>query len=145
MECQICGRQIKAKNGVIAHHGYTRPDSGWQTASCMGARYLPYELSNNRIQTAIDTINQWLQKRKSFLNDLLVNPPLEMSITQYGRPDLIVNKPEGFIYNHNKSIRPWSYESAFEKLKYETEKSIKSAKQDIIYLTDRLEKWEYKG
>lgn len=23
--CQICGRPIKAKNGLISHHGYRRP------------------------------------------------------------------------------------------------------------------------
>jgi hypothetical protein len=42
--CQICGRAILASKGLIAHHGYQRPQ-GWhaQTASCYGARELPYE------------------------------------------------------------------------------------------------------
>lgn len=43
--CQICGRDIKAKSGKIAHHGYTRPGMGWQTGSCEGARHQPLELS----------------------------------------------------------------------------------------------------
>lgn len=52
--CQICVREIKAKHGVIAHHGYTRPEQGWQTDSCIGARQLPYEKSRDVIPKAID-------------------------------------------------------------------------------------------
>jgi hypothetical protein len=44
MTCQCCGRAILAETGVIAHHGYERPDYGYQTASCMGARELPFEV-----------------------------------------------------------------------------------------------------
>jgi hypothetical protein len=42
--CQVCGRPIFAEAGVIAHHGYTRPWEGVQTASCPGARELPFEV-----------------------------------------------------------------------------------------------------
>jgi hypothetical protein len=55
MTCQICGRAIKAGKGVIAHHGYKRPEGRYyQTASCWGARHLPYEqdcsqLKKNRL------------------------------------------------------------------------------------------------
>ena len=48
--CQICGRLIGAKRGRIAHHGYQRPHN-WhsQTASCMGAKHLPFEVSRERL------------------------------------------------------------------------------------------------
>ncbi|MFL9499248.1 hypothetical protein ACJMQP_04240 [Rhodopseudomonas palustris] len=49
MTCQCCGRRIKARTGNIAHHGYERPGDGWQTASCMGARALPFEVSRDRL------------------------------------------------------------------------------------------------
>ena len=53
--CQICGRAILAKTGLIAHHGYQRPDGrGYQTASCPGARELPYEVSRDFIPTVRD-------------------------------------------------------------------------------------------
>lgn len=55
--CQICEREIKAKSGLIAHHGYTRPHAqGWQTPSCMGARYRPYEVACDRLPAAIDAV-----------------------------------------------------------------------------------------
>jgi hypothetical protein len=43
--CQICGREIKASKGLIAHHGYRRPWEGVQTRSCEGARELPLDVS----------------------------------------------------------------------------------------------------
>lgn len=49
MTCQICGRGIFAEAGVIAHHGYERPGTGWQTPSCEGARQLPFEVERDRL------------------------------------------------------------------------------------------------
>jgi hypothetical protein len=47
MTCQACGRAICSKlGGVVAHHGYERPGDGYQTASCMGAKEVPLEVSN---------------------------------------------------------------------------------------------------
>jgi hypothetical protein len=52
--CQCCGRQIESKKGLIAHHGYERPGQGWQTSSCMGARYLPFQISRDRLGEMIE-------------------------------------------------------------------------------------------
>jgi hypothetical protein len=54
MTCQCCGRGIFANGGKIAHHGYQRPGDGWQTASCAGATYLPFEVSRERLGHLID-------------------------------------------------------------------------------------------
>jgi len=54
--CQICGRIIRSKSGVIAHHGYKRLGGGWQTASCAGARNLPYEVSCDMLPPTINAI-----------------------------------------------------------------------------------------
>lgn len=58
--CQICEREIKAKKGIIAHHGYKRPEQGWQTDSCIGARQLPYEKSREIIPLAIVKIDSFI-------------------------------------------------------------------------------------
>jgi hypothetical protein len=56
--CQICGREIKANRGYIAHHGYKRPYwTNGQTASCKGALNPPYEISNNIIPEAIKELD----------------------------------------------------------------------------------------
>jgi hypothetical protein len=60
--CQYCGRPILAEKGLIAHHGYTRPEqgSGVQTASCPGARLLRYEV------TAAD-IPAWVREQDAMV------------------------------------------------------------------------------
>ncbi|AFU86719.1 hypothetical protein D869_gp195 [Caulobacter phage CcrRogue] len=57
--CQICGRGILAEGGIIAHHGYTRPYEGWQTASCSGAREVPFELSRDELGKEIAALKAW--------------------------------------------------------------------------------------
>lgn len=63
MTCQICGRPIWAATGVIAHHGYERPyrGEGWQTASCPGARELPFEVSRERLAGYIEELTTYRQ------------------------------------------------------------------------------------
>ena len=56
MTCQCCGRGILAKLGTIALHGYERPGYGWQTNSCMGAKYLPFEISRDRLADLIHAL-----------------------------------------------------------------------------------------
>ena len=65
--CQICGRRIFAETGKIAHHGYERPGGGWQTASCRGARRLPYEADHK----ALDEEITWVEERLANETELL--------------------------------------------------------------------------
>lgn len=69
MTCQCCGRAIHAKLGTIAHHGYQRPGDGWQTASCMGAKYAPFEVSRDRLGDMIALIRRDLDGAKKRLQE----------------------------------------------------------------------------
>lgn len=60
MTCQCCGRAILANKGLIAHHGYERPGTGWQTSSCMGARYLPFQVNRDRLGDMIEVIKSMI-------------------------------------------------------------------------------------
>jgi hypothetical protein len=74
--CQICGREIKGKKGLIAHHGYKRM-GGWQTSSCIGARELPYEKSRDVIPKAIKMIENYVSNQESLkANTLKDNLPV---------------------------------------------------------------------
>lgn len=58
MHCQICGCDVLAETGVIAHHGYQRPGEGWQTASCHGARELPFETDRAALGVYIEALKE---------------------------------------------------------------------------------------
>jgi hypothetical protein len=59
MTCQCCGGLYLANLGTVAHHGYRRPGDGWQTASCAGAKELPFEVSRDCLGNLIDDRVGW--------------------------------------------------------------------------------------
>lgn len=59
MTCQCCGGRFLANTGTMAHHGYKRPGSGWQTASCSGAKALPFEVSRESLGAMIEGLRVW--------------------------------------------------------------------------------------
>lgn len=67
MHCQCCNRKILANTGMIAHHGYKRPGHGWQTSSCMGARYQPFEAGRMRLGEMITFLRE---RRKTMVKHL---------------------------------------------------------------------------
>lgn len=69
MTCQCCGRAIFAETGVIAHHGYQRPGGGWQTASCAGARELPFEVNRDALGKLIVYLKSWKARAVKGLAD----------------------------------------------------------------------------
>lgn len=144
--CQICGRPIKAKSGLIAHHGYKRPNrgSGWQTASCIGARFPPYEVSCNRLPSAITHIKAHISNTETELTELLTNPPEKFTIRKgyYARETTDVFRPDNFIPdNPSWSYAPYSYESHFRGIVKEHRDMIKFSKIDLQYMEKRLADW----
>ena len=101
--CQICGRAIKANSKgcirwnprpnetlpdgsvAVALHGYRRPGQGWQTASCEGARWRPYETAREAILPAIDRLVGWVQSAHDRLVGLQTNPPAVLESVSYRR------------------------------------------------------------
>ena len=67
--CQICGRLIGYKRGLIAHHGYSRPHPYMQTSSCFGARALAFEQDRTLILQYI----QVLENTKAHIAELIID------------------------------------------------------------------------
>lgn len=74
MTCQCCAHGILANTGVIAHHGYQRPGLGWQTASCPGAREVPFEVSRDWLGKHIEGQRQRLEGLRRHLARLQAAP-----------------------------------------------------------------------
>lgn len=54
-ECQLCGRVQMLPSGMLAKHGYTKT-WGWFQGTCPGSGHLPYELSTDRIASAVSAV-----------------------------------------------------------------------------------------
>ena len=144
--CQICAREIKANTGVIAHHGYRRPGGGWQTASCAGARFLPYEKACDRLPPTIFAIQAFIARRTAELATMMANPPATLKLQRRSvydpRPEQDVEKPAEF-----KPIidgwgeKPRTYENVFYNMIYEIKRSIQMSETDLEFMQDRLARW----
>jgi hypothetical protein len=128
--CQICGRPIQSKKGLIAHHGYQRPSDGWQTPSCFGARYLPYEKSRDRIPEAIEILKGQIESNKLRIQNI---KDKKVSIYRLKRYDELIGKeikPEDPEYDKLAPLRISSFESEIKHIEFE-----------IGYLQERYNKW----
>ncbi|SHG16568.1 hypothetical protein [Bradyrhizobium erythrophlei] len=70
MTCQLCGRRICSKFGTIAHHGYTRPGDGYQTASCDGTHHSPLEVTNDLLLKHIGKYEARCEETKRLIADI---------------------------------------------------------------------------
>lgn len=94
MTCQCCGRGIFAATGVIAHHGYQRPGGGWQTASCTGARELPFEVSRDALGRLIKDLKSWEARKVHALAQIEAEAmPIVLTIFDYSKPRTVHGRP----------------------------------------------------
>lgn len=147
--CQICARAIKANTGIIAHHGYQRPQyQGWQTASCDGARQLPYEVSRDYIPVVIERYKMAATNQEAMADEMLRTPPAtitKFAMHSYGQ-DETFDKPADF--DAYKTVNSYTgmpgYENEFSKKYKAHRKNVKEIEQAIEFLQDRYNKWEAK-
>lgn len=147
--CQICARAIKSKSGLIAHHGYQRPGQGWQTASCMGARFRPYEVACDALPPAIASCKSYITIQTAGLSKLMTEPPATLRYQRkdaWGTPkgpEHTFERPDDFnAAQHRPSYQQESYVWQFDHLKYGFERNISGSQDSLRYLEKRLADWK---
>ena len=159
--CQICERIIKTKRGktfhgagmevgwddYIANHGYTRPwKQGWQSASCFGAKWRPYEVACDALPIAIERCEQFIASQKAHLEDFTKNPPetLTRFARYHGQKDEVFERPEGYVYNpeHGSFGHTEQYALQHHNAIYQIRKSIEHAEWELPKLQKRMAAWK---
>lgn len=72
--CPVCFRHIAVKNGIMVHHGYKRPTTGVQTASCEGTRFKPLEVSSEGLEWLISSLRKRLVEIEHALDNQAIYP-----------------------------------------------------------------------
>lgn len=141
--CQICAREIKLVNGLIAHHGFRRPGDGWQTASCWGARFKPYEESCNRIPDVISMLEQEVNANEKAIQELKASPPETLiQISVFNRRSKVLERPSTFDPTTEPvSFKADSYELCFWTRIRNNTNYIRFANLEIQRLRVRLTAW----
>lgn len=146
--CQICGRVVKATKGITSHHGYRRPEYGWQTKSCKGARHLPYEVSCDLIPNEIAVMEAHIQKVFSKLESFILNPPATIEYEKstylgFGKhkyETMTAVRPEGF--DNTKRLYYSQYEATYFSVKRAMEQDLKHSNFQLDFLKERLANWK---
>lgn len=159
MTCQCCGRDILAETGVIAHHGYERPGQGWQTASCPGARELPFEASRDALGEYIQNLKNAVETNRATLANVQAekNPiswkfqdvtsrinawtPLKEKMVFVTREtfDAVAAETEPL---RRKDIRPTTYDDLKARLVSDIQTTIRHLEDAITFQTGRYNGWK---
>lgn len=141
--CQVCGRAIGAEHGKLAHHGYTRPGNGYQTASCMGARELPFEVSRDVLTFYIEAVRGQLADGQARLEQPQNGQPTIVRIERKydnGRAVYIngayVTHPVAYEPDHRDYERLRGIEIAMQ------ESEIRQLNAEVIRQTARWNGWK---
>jgi hypothetical protein len=142
--CQICAREIKAKKGYIAHHGYTRPGHGWQTRSCAGAQHLPYEVSRDAIPLVITGLENFRDLTKSRIHEWETNQPatIEWTPDSWGRPGETKTLTRPAEINEWRSNSRGTYEYEYFGRLRTWKQELKGVIEYIEFLNKRYADWK---
>lgn len=124
--CPCCFRAIAVVAERMAHHGYTRPRFGWQTASCAGVRFRPLEVSNEGLVWLIGQLQSQLAATQANY------------VTLGDRQSITVLKGKKLV-EVAKGQSGWRVE--FNKLKAELESDIRFLIRELGKLQTVLAAW----
>jgi hypothetical protein len=146
--CQICERPIKATTGLIAHHGYQRPHQmHFQTRSCFGARYRPYEVASDALSPYIEMLVDWEVRTRKHLLSLRSDPPATLTFRWSNswrdrEGSIEIPRPEGFDpATARPNYTPRAYVTLYLAAAYNDESEIKSLVTEIARCQARLAAW----
>ncbi len=160
--CQICGREIKAVVGrdegstrigapsrthTIAHHGYRRPwGQGWQTSSCFGAKWRPYEAACDALPPYISMLEGFAETQATALRRIWAEPPVTLTYQRNQGPwkpasSVEVPRPEGFSPDAPTNYIPGSYVTLYRAEVSSHESHLRSAAQELKRAWGRLQDW----
>lgn len=166
--CQICGRAVKTVQAypieavdsrrsrafqigeTIAHHGYRRPGDGWQTSSCAGARWRPYEIACDALPVIIASCERHIDSVVFVLNEWRISPPAAITVDE-----LWAGRSTGKTITHDRpddydamratetggSYIPNTYDAEFKKRQWARLRDIKGTKETLQFMQQRVADW----
>ena len=151
--CQVCGAAILDNTGVIAHHGYTRP-AGWysQTASCLGARYVAYQHSCDRLKEVAAGLTRWVADTAGIRASLDSDPPAQITYQRktggYGSgaryETLTLDRPADYkATDYSYTSGTYAHEIARKKANLDSD--LRHAAMDLAEMNRRIAAWKLVG
>lgn len=133
--CAWCLRDIAIdRSGLMAHHGYERPDTGWQTQSCPGIEYKNLEISLDGLKEHIKAIDHFKTRITHELDYLpkIVSLTIKVRTKNGNRIDQVIGKEDP------------RWKDAMQNQSRNLQGQINQAKVDHEYFSKKLREWQIK-
>lgn len=133
--CAWCLRNIAIdRSGLMAHHGYERPDTGWQTQSCPGIEYKNLEISLDGLKEHIKAIDNFKTRVTHELDVLPKSVSLNIKVRTRGgyTSDTVIGKEDP------------RWKDAMQNQSRNLQGQISQAKVDHEYFSKKLNEWKIK-
>jgi hypothetical protein len=128
--CPCCFRAIAVVREKMAHHGYERPGTGWQTASCPGVRFKPLEVSSEGLVWFIGAMKERLDSTKAAYKNRNKLESLMIMVGGFGSKFETITKESP----------KWAREFGYHVARLEAE--IKALRSTLKMLEQRLADWK---
>jgi hypothetical protein len=154
MTCQCCAKKYLANLGSMAHHGYQRPGWGWQTASCVGAKRLPFEVSRDTLGELLDLLKLWIEKHTIAAKEIEAEArQVTYRYTEYSGYAKRENKTLLFtratfdqVVAENPKVFRNLWNATFDHFKADdveyNKRQIEGLKADLVEHTKRFDSWK---
>ncbi|MBS0987459.1 hypothetical protein JK182_01960 [Acetobacter okinawensis] len=134
--CPCCFAQQAVRSASMVHHGYQRPGDGFQTSSCPGIRFKPFERSPDGTQYMIDLQISRIERDQA----ALANKDAWTEITKLENVRVSTEYPNGYkLVTYYPSDKLWS--RAVKKHAAELEQSIMTSKSNLEVFEKRKSTW----
>ncbi|WP_156478049.1 hypothetical protein [Acetobacter malorum] len=134
--CPCCFSIQAIRSGTMVHHGYQRPGDGFQTASCPGIKYKPFERSPDGTQAMIDSLTARIEKDTA----TLAERGEWVAITNMQSVRISAEHPNGFkMVTFKPGDKGW--DRAVEGRVFELEQALLTAKRNLEFFEERKAAW----
>ena len=127
--CPCCFGRFALSKGKMVHHGFQRPGTGYQTESCFGFGYEPFERSN------LGTL-----KIVEYLENILKEKELILPRMKEDKVILLLNEKTRKFFE--VKLGDENFEKENNRRILEVERDIKVLKKDITFYNEKLKNWQ---
>ena len=127
--CPCCFGRFALNNGTMVHHGFQRPGDGYQTQSCFGFGYEPFERSN------VGTL-----KYTEYLKTLLNEKEISIPRMKEEKIILLFDKKTRKLFEIKEGEE--NFEKENEMRINEVEREIRGLKRDLSFYDGKLKEWK---
>ena len=113
----------------MVHHGFQRPGGGYQTESCFGFGYEPFERSNLGTVKLLENITEILKKKEKLIPKMKEDTEIVLFDEKTLKLFKININDENFERENTRRIN-------------EVEREISSLKRDIKFYNNKLKEWK---